>query len=119
MGQPSGNYLYALVCKYLRICLSVLTQFLSDRSGHVRENDCRSKLVNVVVGVPHSRGLGPLLFLLQTSELFPILKKKIFYADDSTLMAVVLSSGVSVTVAELIRDRSAGLVSGVTFGVQN
>ena len=50
--------------------------------------------------------LGPLLFLLYTSEPFSILENKLIgYADDSTLVAVVPSPGVSVTVAEsLIRD---------------
>ena len=50
--------------------------------------------------------LGPLLFLLYTSELFSILENKLIgYADDSTLMAVVPSPGIRVAVAEsLIRD---------------
>ena len=50
--------------------------------------------------------MGPLLFLLYTSELFSIFKNKLIcYADDSTLMAVVPSPGVRVAVAEsLIRD---------------
>ena len=61
--------------------------------------------------------MGPLLFLLYTSEHFSILENKLIgYADDSTLMAVVPAPGVRVAVAEsLIRDM-AGLVSGVTFG---
>ena len=53
--------------------LSVLTQFLSNRSQYVLVDECRSKLVNVVSGVPHGSVLGPLLFLLYTSELFDIL----------------------------------------------
>ena len=53
--------------------LSILTQFLSDRSHHVMVDGCRSKLVNVVTGVPHGSVLGPLLFLLYTLELFSIL----------------------------------------------
>ena len=67
---------------------------------------CRSKLVNVFSGVPQVSVLGPLLFLLYTSELFSSLENKLIgYADDSTLMAVVPSPGVRVTVAEsLIRD---------------
>ena len=67
---------------------------------------CRSKLVNVVSGVPQGSVLGPLLFLLYTSELFSILENKLIgYADDPTLMAVVPSPGVRVAVAEsLIRD---------------
>ena len=81
--------------------LSVLTQFLSNRSQYVLVNGCRSKLVNVVSGVPQGSVLGPLLFLLYTSELFSILENKLIgYADDSTLIAVVPSPGVRVTVAE-------------------
>ena len=58
---------------------------------------CRSKLVNVVSGVPQRS----VLYLLCTLELFSILEKKLIgYADDSTLMAVVPSPGVRVAVAE-------------------
>ena len=86
--------------------LSILTQFLSDRSQHVMVDGCRSKLVNVVSGVPQGSVFGPLLFLLYTSELFYVLENKLIgYADDSTLIAVVPSPGLRVAVAEsLIRD---------------
>ena len=50
--------------------LYVLTQFSSNRSQYVLVDGCRSKLVNVVTGVPLGSVLGPLLFLLYTSELF-------------------------------------------------
>ena len=67
---------------------------------------CRSKLVDVVSGVPQGSVLGPLLFLLYTSELFSILENKLIgYADDSTLMPVVPSPCLRVAVAEsLIRN---------------
>ena len=57
--------------------LSTLTQFISNGSQHVMVDGCRSKLVNVVSGVPQSSVLGMLLFLLYTSELFSILKNKL------------------------------------------
>ena len=45
--------------------LSILTQFLSNRSQHVMVDGCRSKLVNVSE-VPQGIVLGRLLFLLYT-----------------------------------------------------
>ena len=64
-------------------------------------NGCRSKLFSVVSGVPQGTVLGPLLFLLYTSELFYILENKLIsHADDHTTIAVVPSPGVRVTVAE-------------------
>ena len=72
-----------------------------DRSMHVMVDGCRSKLVNIVSGVQQDSVLGPLLFLLYSSKLFHILENKLIgYAGDSTLIAVVPSSGVRVTIAE-------------------
>ena len=56
---------------------SILTQFLSNRPQEVMVYGCRSKLVNVVSGVPQGSVLGPLLFLLYTSEFFSILENKL------------------------------------------
>ena len=102
--------------------MSKLTQFLSNQSQHVMVDGCRSKLVNVVSGVQQGSVLGALLFILSTSELLSILENKIIfsilpqrfsvlenkligYVDDSTLMAVVLSPGIRITIAESrIRD---------------
>ena len=80
--------------------LSILTQFLTNRPHHVMVDGCRSKLYNVMLGVPHGSAVSPILFLLYTSELFSILENKLIsYADDSTLIDVVPSLGVRVTVA--------------------
>ena len=62
---------------------------------------CRSKLVNVVSGVPQGSVLGLQLFLLYTAELFSIVENKLYgYADDSTLVAVVSFPGERVAVSE-------------------
>ena len=85
--------------------LSVLTQFQSNRAQHVMVDGCRSKLVNVVSGVPQ-QCFGPVIVSPVHFGAFAILENKLIgYADDSTLMAIVPSPGVRVAVAEsLIRD---------------
>ena len=81
--------------------LSVLTQFLSNRSQYVVVDGCRSKLVNVVSRVPQGSVLTQLLFLLYTAELFSAVENKRYgYADDSTPVAVVPSPGERVSVLE-------------------
>ena len=81
--------------------LSVLTQFLSNRSQYVVVYGCLSKLVNVVSGVYQGSVLRLLLFLLYTTELFSVVEHKVFgYVDDSTLVAVVPSPGERVAVSE-------------------
>ena len=86
--------------------MSILSQFLSNRSEHVMVDVCRSKLADVVSGMQQGSVLLPLFFLLHTSVLFSILENKLIgYADDSTLMAVVPTPGVKIRAAEsLIRD---------------
>ena len=49
---------------------SGLTQFLSNRSQNVMVDGCQSKLVNVVLGVPHGSVLASYYFLVHV--FFPI-----------------------------------------------
>ena len=81
--------------------LSILAQFLSNRSQHVMVDGWRSKLVNDVSRVPQDWVFGRSLFLLYTTEHFSILENKLIcYAIDSALIAVASSPGVRVTLAE-------------------
>ena len=81
--------------------LSILTQFLLNRSLHVMVDSCQSKLVNVVSVIPHGNVSCALLLLLCTSELFHILENKLTgYADDSILTAVVSSPIFRISVPE-------------------
>ena len=83
----------------------ILTPFLSNRSQHIMVDGCPSKLVNVVSGVPQGSVLGPLLFLLYTSELFSILENKLIGLENKQTLPPY--PGGRVAVAEsLIRDLS-------------
>ena len=78
--------------------LSVLTQFLSNRSQYVVVDGSRCKLVNMVSGVPHRSILSPQLYIM---ELFSVVENKLYgYADDSTLVAVVPSPAEIMVVTE-------------------
>ena len=77
--------------------LSVLTQILSNLSQHVMVDGFRSKLANVVSGVPQGSAL-------------------IGYADGSTLIAVAQSpGGIEWHLRTPQTVTSARVVSGVTF----
>ena len=58
-GVNHQGILYKLCSVGIRgSVLSILAQFLSDRSQHVTVDGCRSKLVNVVSGVPQGIVFG-------------------------------------------------------------
>ena len=91
--------------------LSILTQFLSNRSQHVKVDGCRCKLVDVESGVAQGSVLNLLLFLLYTSELFSILENKLIgcaddggfvicYADDGGFVICYADDGGFVSYAD-------------------
>ena len=70
--------------------LSICTAFLSDRRQRVVVDGAASEWIPIISGVPQRSVLGPLLFILYTSEMVELVENRLFaYADDSTLLAVV------------------------------
>ena len=69
--------------------LSVLMQFLSQRTYRVSLDGSLGEVTEVVSGVPQGSVLGPVLFILYTASLFEGLESHaISYADDVTLVSV-------------------------------
>ena len=86
--------------------LSVLSQFLCGRKQRVRVDGSCSAYVDVVSGVPQGSVLGPLMFILYTSDMFDLVSNQLVgYADDTTLYAVIpKASDRCAVAASLNRD---------------
>ena len=105
--QTSGHSLYKLLSVgFVGSVLSILTQFLSNRSQYVMADGVGVNWFTSCQECPEAVFWSSLLFLMHNSELFFILEtKQLGYAYVPTLVAVVPSRGVRVTLAEsLIRD---------------
>lgn len=79
--------------------LSVLTQFLSNRTQYVAVYGGRRKLVKLVSTVPRGIVLGQFLFFLNTSKLFSVLENKL-HTLMTPLLDVVVSSSVEIVAVE-------------------
>ena len=88
--------------------LSIIEEFLTDRTQRVCVDGCFSRSADVVSGVPQGSVLGPLLFILYIGGLFDLVEIDLFsYADDATLVVVVPCPADILVVAEsLNRDVS-------------
>ena len=83
--------------------LSICTEFLSDRRKRYVVNGAASEWVPIIAGMPQGCVLGPLLFILHTSEMFELVENRLFpHADDSTLLAVVRKPAYRRAVAAYI-----------------
>ena len=80
--------------------LSIRDQFLHGRVQRVAVDGSYSEFVDVVSGVSHGSVLDPLLFTIDTADLFSVVKNHLVnYADDSTLFAITDSPAHRTSVA--------------------
>ena len=75
--------------------MSIVLNFFSDRWQRVRLDGKVRTSVDVVSGVPQNSVLGPLLFILYTSKLFPIFENHIVGCADNTTIYAVISIPLS------------------------
>ena len=81
--------------------INIIEHFLANRTHRVVIDGVESSSVPVISGVPQGSVLGPLLFLVYTSELSEIVENTLVtYADDSTLLATVPSPAKRVNIGE-------------------
>ena len=99
--------------------LSILTQFLSNRSHHVMVDGCGSKLFDVVSGVPQGSVLGTLLLgtnlhLLKVSEWCYLLGIKLNASNTKTMIdsrsRTMFSQSPALTIGGTVLKESDDLV---------
>ena len=85
--------------------LSILTEFLTNRQQRVVVDGSFSTYSRVHSGVPQGSVLGPLLFILYTSDMwFDITNKILAYADDTSLYAHIPSPAMRLDVANSLNE---------------
>ena len=92
--------------------LSICAEFLPDRRQRVVVDGAASEWIPII-SVPQGSVLGPLLFILYTSEISELVENKLFaYADDSTLLAVVRSQQTALLLPPPVTGTWLGFRSG-------
>ena len=83
--------------------LNAIAEFLSNRRQRVSVDGCFSSFDFVKSGVPQGSVLGPLLFIVYTSDLWSDIESTmVAYADDTTLFAPIVSPQDRPRVAEML-----------------
>ena len=70
----------------IEVALEWITSYLTGRSQYVRYNGLKSRVALIACGVPQGSVLGPLYYILYTSDVFELITQRGFrihgYADD-------------------------------------
>ena len=93
--------------------LSNCREFLCNRRQRVVVDGASSEWIPIVSGVPQGSVLGPLLFILYTSEIFELIENRLYvYADALKLLVVVRKPEDRPAVAASF-NRNLAIDSGV------
>ena len=100
--------------------LEIIINFLASRSQSVIVDGFRGRSDSVVSGVPQGSVLGPLLFVIFTSDMWSVVSNDLVaYADDATLFASIDSpADRSVVVQSLNEDLASIVLWCETWGMK-
>ena len=85
--------------------LSILSNCLSNRTQRVCLDGASSRFHPVASGVPQGSVLGPILFILYTSDMFNVVVNRLIsYADDTTLVYTINSVSEREVVAHSLSN---------------
>jgi hypothetical protein len=92
---------------------SILESYLSDRYFRIKHEDAYSDLRKIHAGVPQGSVLGPILYLLYTSDL-PTLEQTVVatFANDTAIMAIGDNNSESTQKLQMAERYNAGLENG-------
>ena len=80
--------------------LSIIKNFLTSRSQSVVVDGVRGSHCPVLSGVPQGSVLGPILFILFTSDMWDSMENELIsYADDTTLFRVIKDASLRASAA--------------------
>ena len=97
--------------------LSICREFISNRWQRAVVDGATSEWIPIVSGAPQGSVLGPLLFILYTSEMFEMGENRAYACgDDSILLAVVRSPADRHAVAAPLTRTWRGFRSGAITG---
>ena len=91
--------------------LSVILNFVSNRTQRVHVDGYLGRSSQVMSGVPQGSVLGPLLFILFTADMWNVVENNfIAYADDATLFSSIDSPADRISVSAALNRDLANIV---------
>ena len=96
--------------------LKIIENFVSSRVQCVKMDGLSGSFSDLVSGVPQGSVLGPILFILFTSDMFNVVQNSLIaYADDTTLFAPISSPGDRISVNESLNSDLLNIYEWCSF----